>query len=65
MRLWRITVTLQATLQELAEHGERDIARGAFTVIRDDAHLDEILDRASRRADQLPQARQRSGRDAA
>jgi putative addiction module CopG family antidote len=55
----------QAALRKLAEHGERDVARGAFTVIRDDAHLDEILDRASRCADQLLQDRQRSGRDAA
>lgn len=61
----RVAMTHQATLRELAEHGERDIARGAFTVIRDDAHLDEVLDRASRRADQLPQAKQRSGRNAA
>jgi len=58
-------VAHQPTLRELAEHGERDIARGAFTVIRDDAHLDEVLDRASRRADQLLESRQRSGRDAA
>lgn len=55
----------RTTLQELAERGERDVARGAFTVIRDDAHLDEILDRASKRADHLLEATQRSGRDAA
>lgn len=58
-------VAQRATLQELAEQGERDIARGAFIVVRDDAHLEDILDRASKRADQLLEARQRSGRDAA